>query len=164
MLRYLITLMAVLLLTGLCSAQCLTTFPPNPPFVPPEPYLQQTQANGMFWYGTDALWTDLSINGKWEMRNNVANGKGYTTKLTFWSRDFDGREELEPKLIVTGKRLDGDAPSVAVAYANAVFVTGPMPAAMMTGIDIPTAGCWELTAHYKGHTLTFIVSVGYFEK
>ena len=118
----------------------------------------------MFWYGADALWTDLSINGKWEMRNNVANGKGYTTKLTFWSRDFDSSKELEPKLIVTGKRLDGDAPSVAVVRANAVFVTGPMPAAMITGIDIPTAGCWELMAHYKGHALTFIVSVGYFEK
>ena len=151
MLRYLITIIAGVLLAGLSSAQCLTTLPPNPPFVPPEPYLQQTQVNGMFWYGTDALWTDLIINGRWEMRNNVANGKGYTTKLTFWSRDFDGRKELEPKLIVTGKRLDGDAPSVAVA-------------AMMIGIDIPTAGCWELTAHYKGHALTFIVSVGYFEK
>jgi len=139
------------------------TLPPNPPFAPPEPYLA-TPPNGMFWYGADALWTDLSINGKWEMRNNVANGKGYTTKLTFWSRDFDSSKELEPKLIVTGKRLDGDAPSVAVVRANAVFVTGPMPAAMITGIDIPTAGCWELMAHYKGHALTFIVSVGYFEK
>jgi hypothetical protein len=106
----------------------------------------------------------LSINGEWEMRNNVANGKGYTTKLTFWSRDFDWRNELKPKLIVTGKRLDGDAPSVAEARANNAFLTGPMPAAMMTGIDIPTAGCWELTAHYRGHALTFIVSVGYFEK
>lgn len=157
--RYLVAVMAALLLPVLSSAQCLTTLPPNPPFVPPEPYLQQTQVKDMFWFGTDALWTDLGISGKWEMRNNLL-----TTKLTFWSRDFDWRKELEPKLIVTGKRLDGDAPSVAVAHANAVFVTGPMPAAMMTGIDIPTAGCWELTAHYKGHALTFIVSVGHFEK
>jgi hypothetical protein len=159
MMRYLIAVMAALLLPVLSSAQCLTTLPPNPPFVPPEPYLQQTQLNDMFWYGTDALWTSLGINGKWQMHNNVL-----TTKLTFWSRDFDFRKELEPKLIVTGKRLDGDAPSVAVAHANAVFVRGPMPAAMMTGIDIPTAGCWEITAHYKGRALTFIVSVGQFEK
>ena len=152
--RYLIAVMAVLLLPVLSSAQCLTTLPPHPPFVPPEPYLQQLPANGMFWYGTDALWTHLGIDGKLEMRNNVM-----TTKLVFWSREFDFRKELEPKLIVTGKRLDGDAPSVAVAHANAVFVTGPMPAAMMTGFDIPTAGCWEITAHYKGHALTFIVSV-----
>jgi hypothetical protein len=67
-------------------------------------------------------------------------------------------KEAEPKLIITAKRLDGDAPSVAVAHANAVFVTGNTPA-MMTLIDIPTAGCWELTGHYHGHTLTFIASV-----
>ena len=68
-------------------------------------------------------------------------------------------------LVITGKRLDGDAPSIAVAHANAVFIPfpgsppEPMPPAMMTGVDIPTAGCWELTAHYGGHTLAFIVSV-----
>jgi hypothetical protein len=65
---------------------------------------------------------------------------------------------MEPKLIITGTRLDGDAPSIAVAHANAVFVTGPTPA-MMTGINIPTPGCWELTGHYRGHTLTYVVSV-----
>jgi hypothetical protein len=86
------------------------------------------------------------------------NGEGYFTKLVFWRRGFDWRKEPEPKLIITAKRLDGEAPSVAVAHANAVFVTSNKPA-MMTGIDIPTAGCWEITAHYKGHTLTFIVSV-----
>jgi hypothetical protein len=55
---------------------------------------------------------------------------------------FDWRKEAEVKLIITAKRLDGDAPSVAVAHANAVFVTGNTPA-MMTLIDIPTAGCWN---------------------
>ena len=31
------------------------------------------------------------------------------------------------------------------------------PNAMMSGIRIPTAGCWELTARYAGHTLSFVV-------
>jgi hypothetical protein len=30
---------------------------------------------------------------------------------------------------------------------------------MMALIDIPKAGCWEITAHSKGHDLSFIVSV-----
>jgi hypothetical protein len=30
---------------------------------------------------------------------------------------------------------------------------------MMTLIDIPKTGCWEITAHYKGHDLSFVVSV-----
>jgi hypothetical protein len=36
---------------------------------------------------------------------------------------------------------------------------GMMPPGMMTGLDVPTAGCWELTAHYRGHTVNFVVSV-----
>lgn len=27
----------------------------------------------------------------------------------------------------------------------------------MALIDIPKAGCWEITAHYKGHDLSFVV-------
>jgi hypothetical protein len=118
MLRYLFAAVAGLLLPILSSAQCLTTLIPNPPFVPPAPYWSSAPDGG-FWYGTDALWTLLADDGKWHMQGNV-----YTTKLVFWRRRFDSRKEPEPKLIITGKRLDGDAPSIAVAHANAVFVTG----------------------------------------
>jgi hypothetical protein len=157
MLRYLCTAVAGLLFPMFSSTQCLTTLAPNPPFLPPAPY-PSSAPDGQFWYGSDALWTLLGVDGSWHMRDNVLNGKGYRTKLVFWRRGFDWRKESEPKLIITAKRLDGDAPPVAVADANAVFVTGDKPA-MMTGIDIPTAGCWEIAAHYKGHTLSFIVSV-----
>jgi hypothetical protein len=158
MLRYLLAVMAALLLPMVSSAQCLTTLPPNPPFVPPITYPSGGLAAGMFWYGTDALWTSLSFDGKWKA---AKDGKAFE-KLVFWRRGFDWRKEIEPELIVTGKRLDGEAPSIAVAHASAVFVTdkpGYMPPGMMTGIDIPTVGCWEITAHYGGHTLTFIISV-----
>jgi hypothetical protein len=154
--RHLLSAVTGLLLPLLSSAQCLTTLAPNPPFVPPAPYTSSAP-DGQFWYGTDALWTLLAFDSKWQMQGNV-NGEGYSTKLVFWRRGFDWRKEPEPKLIITAKRLDGEAPSVAVAHANAVFVTGNKPA-MMTGIDIPTAGCWEITANYKAHALTFIVSV-----
>jgi hypothetical protein len=124
MFRYLFTVMAVLLLPLFGSAQCLTTLAPNPPFVPPAPY-PSSAPDGRFWYGTDALWTALDVDGKWHMQDNALNGKGCRAKLIFWRRrGFEWRKELEPKLIITGKRPDGDAPSVAVAHANAVFVTG----------------------------------------
>lgn len=161
MLRYVLAVMAALLFPMLSSAQCLTTLPPNPPFVPPIAYPPGSLQPGTFWYGTDALWTALSVDGKWKA-GNYGKGIVYTTKLVFWRKGFDWRKEVEPELIVTGKRLDGDAPSIAVAHANAVFVPGKpgyTPPGMMTGIAIPTTGCWEITAHYGGHTLTFIVSV-----
>jgi hypothetical protein len=51
------------------------------------------------------------------------------------------------------------APIVAIAHANAVFLPSREGAGMMTLIDIPETGCWEITAHYKGHDLSFVVSV-----
>jgi hypothetical protein len=166
MIRYLFIVIAALLLPILNAAQCLTTLAPNPPFVPPAQY-RVDAPDGGFWYGTDQLWTALGFGGKWSMRNNVLHGKGYRTKLTFWARSFDWRTETEPKLVVIAKCLDVDGPSVLVAHASAVFIPsdGRVPTAstvapaMMTLIDIPTAGCWEVTAYYRGHTLPFTVSV-----
>jgi hypothetical protein len=89
----------------------------------------------------------------------MGGGKVYTTKLVYWRRGFDWRKELEPKLIVTASQFDREGPIVAAEHADAVFVTGPQPAAMMTGIDIPTTGCWEVTAQYRDQKLSFVVSV-----
>lgn len=156
MFRYIFAAVFALSLPMLSSAQCHPTRAPNPLFVPPAPY-PSIPSDSQFWYGTDDLWTALG-DGKWSMRGKSANDRSYTEKLIFWRKGFDWHKEMEPKLVVTAKRLDGDAPTVTVSHANAVFVTGNRPA-IMTGIDIPTAGCWEITAHYTSHNLTFVVLV-----
>jgi hypothetical protein len=154
--RFVFACAAVLLLSiQPAKAECLTTLPSSPAFVPPAPYDLFHISDDMFWYGTDVLWTTLGTQGVGHLDDKH---DGYVTKLVFWRKGFDSREEPQPALIVTARRLDGDSPSVAVAHANAVFVTGNTPA-MMTGIRIPTVGCWEVTGHYGGHTLSFIVSV-----
>ena len=157
-------LTVLLLLATLAAAQtqpagnrqdaCRTTEPPNPPVVPPAPY-PPNAPEGRFWYGTDVLWTMLSVDAK---LNDNLNGKGCVTKLVFWRRGFDWRAEHEPALTITGRRLDEIHPLVLSSHASAVFITGDTPA-MMTGIRIPTAGCWELTASYAGHTLSFVIEV-----
>ena len=152
--RCILFALVLLCMPVLGSAQCLTTLAPNPPFVPPPPYLSDPPHN-MFWLGSDDLWTALSVNAKWK----TGDKNTLSAKLTFWRRGFDWRKETEPKLIVTGKRLDGDGPSVAVADAHAVFIPSRDAAGIMTGISIPTSGCWEITAHYAGHRLAFVVSV-----
>ena len=154
----------LLLLSTMAAAQgqpaanrqdaCRTTEPPNPLFVPPAPY-PPNAPDGRFWYGTDALWTMLSVNDWW---TDNLSGKGFVTKLVFWRRGFNWRAEREPALTITARRLDGDTPPVAFSHASAVFVTSDTPA-MMTGIRIPIPGCWELTARYAGHTLSFVVGV-----
>lgn len=141
------------------AESCPVTRPPAQAFVPPPPYWTDP-GPGRFWYGTESLWTLLAVDGTWNVHGNVLESEGgYRTKLTYWRRGFDWRKEPEPKLIITARRLDSDAPSVTATRANVVFVTGRAPAAMMTGIDIPTAGCWEIAAQYNGHKLSYIVSV-----
>jgi len=66
------------------------------------------------------------------------------------------RAELEPELIVIEKRLDHKAPSVTAEQAHALFVGSP---AMMTRIDIPSTGHWEIAAKYRGKKLSFVISV-----
>lgn len=135
---------------------CPVTKPPAQPFVPPPPYWTD-HGPDRFWYGSESLWTLLNVSGTGTWR--TGRGKVLTAKLVYWRRGFDWRKEPEPELVVTAKRLDREAPSVATEQANAVFVTGRQPAAMMTGIDIPSAGCWELTAQYRDQKLSFVVSV-----
>jgi hypothetical protein len=62
-----------------------------------------------------------------------------------------------PKLKVTGRRLDSPAPPLVADKANAV---GKAPKAyMMMSIYLPTPGCWEITGHYEGDQLAFVVWV-----
>ncbi len=137
---------------------CPVTKPRAQPFVPPPPYWTN-HGPDQFWYGTESLWTLLGVDGVWHMHNNVSENKGfYTTKLTYWRQGFDWRREPKPALAVSAKRLDREAPIVAADHSNAVFVTTNKPA-MMTGIDIPSNGCWEIEAKYHDENLSFIVSV-----
>jgi hypothetical protein len=137
---------------------CPVTKPPAQPFVPSVPYWTD-HGPDRYWYGTESLWTLLGVQGTWHIHSNVLEGEGgYRTKLTYWRRGFDWRREPEPKLIVIAKRIDREAPPVAADYASAVFVTTERPG-MMTAINIPSTGCWELTAQYGGHRLSFVVSV-----
>jgi hypothetical protein len=106
---------------------CPVAKPPAQPFVPPPPYWTDHGPDG-FWYGTESLWTLLSVQGTWNIHSNVLEGKhGYRTKLTYWRRGFDWRREPEPELIVIAKRLDREAPSVAAGPAHAAFVTTERP-------------------------------------
>ena len=141
------------------SEACPVTKPPAQPFVPPPPPYWTEHNPDQFWYGSESLWTLLGISGIWNIKHNVLEAQGgYRTKLTYWRQGFNWRNEAKPKLMVTAKRRDREASPVAADPAHTVFVTTERPG-MMTGIDMPSTGCWELTAQYGGHRLSFVVSV-----
>jgi hypothetical protein len=101
------------------------------------------------------LWTMLQAGGTWS--NLPHSNAGYTQKVFWWAQDDNGGAEPTPKLTVTGRRLDAAAlPLVASSATHAMADFG---AAMLVGVDIPALGCWEITGHYRGRELSFVVWV-----
>jgi hypothetical protein len=144
---------------------CPVTARPDPPFVPPTgfPETPRPRYAGMFWYGSEDLWTLVNESGAW---NQLPNGGDtsvaardssgpYQDKSFWWSTAFNVSEDSTPALRVTGRRLDGPAPAAHSSGAtNAIADLGP---SMLTGLTVPTSGCWELTGHYRDHELSYVV-------
>ena len=100
--------------------------------------------------GDEAAWTMLRADGRWwHLPHTEA---GYTQKVFWW------REEPQPELTVTGRRLDGPAPPLRASRATNAFHPS-FGSAMLVGVDTPTLGCWEITGRYGGHELSFVVWV-----
>jgi hypothetical protein len=134
---------------------CPVTRPSDRPFVPPAPYSARV-GNDEFLYGTSALWT--IVYPGWHVHSGG--------KLPFFRQGYDWVKERDPRLTVVARRLDGEAPLVWNGWANNGSIEGRGIAGMfmVTGIDIPAAGCWEIAAHYlesRGNiqTLTYTVWV-----
>lgn len=140
-------------------ASCPVTKPPTRPFMPPAPYPSQASPAG-FWFGSDKLWTRLPKDGTWEhLPHYRPADTAFRQKLFWWRQGYDVREEPEPKLTVTGMRLDSAAAPVLLAgHANGGW-EGKDHAFMVVGIDIPTLGCWKFTGHYQDEELSFVIWV-----
>jgi mono/diheme cytochrome c family protein len=145
---------------------CPVTQPADPPFRPPEPDLTredellaapaQGSLEAYFWYGSDSLWTQLRRDGVW--RDLPRSDGGYVQKIFFGSEGYNWREEPLPALTVSGRRLD----VTGLAFEELEATNGFHPdvgSFMLVGADIPTAGCWEITGHYQGQELSFVVWV-----
>jgi hypothetical protein len=86
--------------------------------------------------------------------------RGLAQKLFWWSEGYDWRTENPLELVITGKRLDGDAPALAAdEHANAGWTNDRDHPFMVTVVSIPTAGCWQITGRYKGEELSYVVWV-----
>lgn len=135
---------------------CRVTQPPSPAFEPPEgPGERLREDARWFWVGSPALWTTLEADGLWA--DLPHHEHGYTQKRPFWSEGYNWREEQDPDLVLTGRRLDGNETMTDTGASNAYHPDyGSM---IMTGFVLPAAGCWEITAEYKDASLSFVVWV-----
>ncbi|SRR5216684_3919054 len=127
-------------------------------FVPPFPYPAKASL-GDFWFGSDRLWTALPVNGTWRgLPHFTPSDPTFRQKLAFGREGYDWHTEPQPRLKVTGKRLDSPAPPLLSDRANNGWIK-PEQTFMVTGINFPTLGCWEITARYQDDELTFVVWV-----
>ena len=126
---------------------CPVTIPPKPGFRPTDGHPVEPVFG--VWYGTEELWTVLEDDGSYAPRKTV-----------LWSANFrDAGLEPSPQVDVTWKQLDGEG----VVISNGGDATnGSTPGDglfMIAGIDPDEPGCWEVTASYKGATLTYVFEV-----
>lgn len=101
-------------------------------------------------FGNDQLWTVLPPDGTWRgLVPTKHGGYAYSNKLP-WGGTFSYKDG---PLVVTGRRLDGPAPS----FTEIEPISGK--GQFMGGISIPVFGCWEVTGQLKDHELRFVVWV-----
>jgi hypothetical protein len=138
---------------------CPVTKPADQQFVPPAPYPAKSSLD-LFWFGTDRLWTALPVSGTWRgLPHYTPTAQTYyRNKLAFWRQGYDPHSEPQPKLTVTGRRLDGPAgPLQTDGKGHGGWTNDDQ--FIMTGINFPSLGCWEITGRYESDELTFIVWV-----
>jgi len=142
--------------TAVVPNTCPVTRPAEQ-FVPPAPHPSKAPRDE-FWFGTNTLWTALPTTGMWDgLPHYTPDDPSFRQKLFFWREGYDPRTEPQPNLIVKGKRLDSPAPLQSDDQANGGWTADDQ--FIVTGINFPTPGCWEITASYQNGTLTFVVWV-----
>ena len=135
---------------------CDATVAPDLPFTAPAPYPSRAPSSN-FWHGHQGLWTMLGGDGTWAGLSR--NEHGFRQKVFWWSPGFDGRIETQPDFVVIGRRLDGPESFVRPSPATNAHHVDFGGWTILTGIDVPTTGCWELTGAYRGQSVTFVVWV-----
>jgi hypothetical protein len=136
------------------SLDCPVTIPERL-FTPPAPYPPDPVHDDAVWYGTPELWT--AINPKDPVRSETwLRGE----KTFWWSENFPGGAmEGSPNITVTAGHLEGSAPVVKSGGPGTNGFHPDMGDFMLVGVELPAPGCWELTAEYKGASLSYVMWV-----
>jgi|ERR1700722_20355319 len=138
---------------------CPVTKHADQPFVPPAPYPRKPSRD-QFWFGTDRLWTALPESGAWiGLGHYTPSDPSFRQKLAFWRQGFVALAKTQAKLTVSGRRIDSAAQPLQTDGPGTPSWRGD-DQFLMTGINFPTAGCWEITGRYENDEMTFVVWVG----
>ena len=104
------------------------------------------------WFGSEGLAVQLPPDSPWP---TTAPGALIAVKLFWWSAGF--RSGIESNLKVTIRDLSGAAVTAVISKPTNAYAESLGGWAMLTGIDFPKPGCWEITGRYQGQEVTFVV-------
>ncbi|MDX1449884.1 MAG: hypothetical protein R3246_12565 [Acidimicrobiia bacterium] len=125
---------------------CPVTRAPDTAFHPPGDRIDPHPVGP--WYGTEELWTVLPPDGVHDERKSI-----------WWSVNFPGGEfEEQPDITVVGRRLDAEAADIVSVHPGTNGYTVDDGWFMLADFpfELP-GGCWEITATYKGASLSYTV-------
>ena len=156
---FVIALVTVAILPAKLGAQadtCPVTQAPVPAFAPPVG--NTTPVAGGFFYGTSKLWVQVRPHQR-PLDNFIRQ------KIVWWSEGYDWTANPHPALTISGRRLDGAAPALSVdknvdgSYDVNGSYRDDMGSFIMSAVNFPTRGCWEITGKLNGTELKFVVSL-----
>jgi hypothetical protein len=130
-------------------ASCPITKLSDSAFIPPRPYPAEAPSGGFF-FGTPKLWALLWTD--WQSSTNGGN------KTIWWSEGYSGKADPQPKLLITGQRLNTtDPPVVLTDHGNGAWIEGGAYYFITAAPRPPGAGCWQITARLYGAQLRVVV-------
>jgi hypothetical protein len=141
---------------GPSRGEDLAHCPVTKPSVPFEPDPSAAIPADKAWYGNRLFWTWLDRDG--EVWDGLTKSElGFSQKTFWWSALFDVHREEQPEIYVIGSRIG--APG-RFGFGPGTNASGDFGSAMLVGVDVPEEGCWNVTAHYRGADLSYVVWVG----
>ncbi len=140
---------------------CPVTAPGNIPFSPASeaPEAPPALYDGV-WFGTPDLWTMVDTQGQIWSDLPVGEDGSLTQKTFWWAEGYVFDREPLPDITVTAEHLDGAAPTVQAGGPGTNGTHPDLGSFMLVGLEIPQEGCWEVTAEYRGASLSYVVWVG----
>jgi hypothetical protein len=112
------------------------------------------QPRNVTWYGNGLLWAGAAPNGtRVYGPEDVAEDGSVGDKL-LWVTTPPWE-----KPVVSGERIDDDAPPLRVERVNTGSFSGAANPSHMTPVSFPSAGCWRLTARVGDVSLVYVVEV-----
>src|SRR4051812_29737665 len=105
--------------SAFAADSCPVTKPPDPPFVPPQPFPEA--GKGGFYVGTPKLWVYVYAQPDGVWRGLPVWPEGYRQKITWYSEGYIAKTDPVPAIEISGRRLDAKAPPLVVTGAHGTW-------------------------------------------